>query len=291
VASKSLAGERTRWSDASHESAVERFYAHGASSQTEVHGGFLNFGLWEGGVESYLDAAHNLVARMADLLGLHGDSRLLDVACGMGAQDLHLSRCFPGIEVDALDVTWKHVERARRRAEQAGVSTGVRFHHGSATQLPFENDHFTHVMSIEGPEHFQTRRDFFAEARRVLRPGGVMALADYSITREARSPLEWHLVDLSRRLWKIPRENVWTAERYRKELIAAGFVDASVESVGALTFPGYYREQCQPAYRAEMRRIQGSMVEWLGHWIDVVTNLAYERGLVDYLLVRAVEPG
>jgi erythromycin 3''-O-methyltransferase len=283
-------GARTVWARASHERAVERFYSHGANSDTEIHEGFLNFGLWESGIDDYVVAAKNLVERMGRLLGLQPGSRLLDVACGMGAQDVHLQRTFGPLEIDAMDVTWRHVERAVRRARDARTDRGLRFHHGSATALPFGGGSFTHVMSIEGPEHFDTRRRFFAEARRVLRPGGVMALADYAVTRTARTPVEAAVVDVARRLWKIPRENVWTPARYRDELVAAGFALPSVEQVGALTFPGYYREQCRPAFRAEMRRLQGALVERLGHWINVVTNRAWERGLVDYVLVRAVRP-
>ncbi|MFN8642323.1 MAG: methyltransferase domain-containing protein [Candidatus Binatia bacterium] len=281
---------RQSWSSASHEASVERFYSQGVNSDTEIHRGFLNFGLWEDGVDEYVAAAQNLVRRMATMLGLGAGSRLLDVACGMGSQDVYLHRTVPGLEIDAVDVTWRHVERAVRRARDEGIEGGVRFHHGSATALPFAPRSFTHVMSIEGPEHFRTRRRFFAEARRVLRPGGVMALADYTITRAPRRAAERLVVDLSRRLWRIPRENLWTAAQYRDELRAAGFVDATVESVGPLTFPGYYREQCRPAFRAEMRRLQGQVKERLGHLIDVVTNRAYERGLVDYVLVRAVQP-
>ena len=98
------------------------------------------------------------------------------------------------------------------------------------------------------------------------------------------------MVDVARRLWRIPRENLWTAAQYRDELRAAGFSEVSVQPVGPLTFPGYYREQCRPAFRREMRRVQGPLLERLGHLIDVVTNRAYQRGLVDYVLVRAVEP-
>ena len=39
-----------------------------------------------------------------------------------------------------------------------------------------------------------------------------------------------------------------------------------------------------------MRRLQGPLVERLGHLIDVVTNRAYEMGLIDYVLVRTVKP-
>ena len=283
-------GTRTIWSAASHEHAVERFYSHGVNSETEIHRGFLNFGLWEDGVDDYVAAAQNLVHRIGTMLGLGPGARLLDVACGMGSQDVHLERTFGPLEIDAMDVTWRHVKRAMQRARDEGLAAGLRFHHGSATALPFPDASFTHLMSIEGPEHFRTRRRFFAEARRVLRPGGVMALADYTVTRTAKNPVEWMVVDLARRLWKIPRENLWTAARYREEVLAAGFGDVSIERVGALTFPGYYREQCRPAFRAEMRRLQGSVVERAGHLINVVTNRAYEHGLVDYVLVRAVEP-
>lgn len=281
---------RTSWSKASHEAAVERFYSRGANAETDIHRGFLNFGLWEHGVDDYVAAAQNMVRRLATMLGLSSGSRLLDVACGTGSQDAYLHRLVTGLEIDAVDVTWRHVERAVQRAREHGIVGGLRFHHGSATDLPFAARTFTHVMSIEGAEHFRTRRRFFAEARRVLRPGGVMALADYIITTEPRSALGWMVVDVSRRLWRIPRENLWTAAQYRDELRASGFCEVSVETVGPLTFPGYYREQCRPAFRQEMRRLQGQTLERLGHLIDVVTNRAYERGLVDYVLVRAVEP-
>jgi ubiquinone/menaquinone biosynthesis C-methylase UbiE len=285
------AGSRMSWARRSHERAVERFYSHGANSETEVHHGFLNFGLWERGIDDYVTAAENLVGRIGTMLGLAPGARLLDVACGMGAQDVYLQRRFGPLGIDAIDVTWRHVERARRRARDEASGAALRFHHGSATTLPFADASFTHVMSIEGPEHFRTRRRFFAEAYRVLDAGGVMALADYTIARPPRTVVQRAVVDVTRRLWKIPRENIWTVSQYREELSDAGFADVAIDEVGALTFPGYHREQTRPAFRAEMRRLQGRLVEQAGHFIDVVTYLAYARGLVDYVLVRAVKAG
>jgi erythromycin 3''-O-methyltransferase len=283
------ADARRTWSPDSHERAVERFYSHGVNSDTEIHHGFLNFGLWEPGVDDYVTAAENLVGRIGTMLGLAPGARLLDLACGMGAQDVYMERRFGPLRIDAMDVTWRHVERARRRAREEAAGAALRFHHGSATELPFGDATFTHVMSIEGPEHFRTRRRFFAEAHRVLAPGGVMALADYVITRPPRTIVQRAVVDVTRRLWKIPRENLWTVSQYRDELGAAGFADVTVDEVGALTFPGYHREQTSPAFRAEMRRLQGALVERLGHFINVMTYLSYARGLVDYVLVRAVK--
>jgi hypothetical protein len=118
-----------------------------------------------------------------------------------------------------------------------------------------------------------------------------MSLADYTVNGKPRNIVERGVLAVVLWMWKVPRENIWNADEYREQLRATGFRDVSLDHVGALTFPGYYAEQCRPAFRTEMRRLQGPLVEWLGHLIDVATNRAYEMGLIDYVLVRAVKPG
>jgi hypothetical protein len=67
---------RHTWASDSHEHAVERFYSRGVNGATEIHSGYLNFGLWEPGNDDYICAAENLVTHMAELLGLEPGSRL-----------------------------------------------------------------------------------------------------------------------------------------------------------------------------------------------------------------------
>ena len=280
--------ERKHWAPATQERAVERFYSHGAESFGEFHGGYLNFGLWEEGISDYLAAAENLVHRLGEFLGLKPGSRLVDVGCGMGPQDVYLFRKFGPIEIDAVDITWKHIELGRRRVRLAGCDGHVRFLHGSAVDLPFADQTFTSAMSIEGTIHFYTRERFLLETLRVLKPGGVVAIADYTIKRTPRNAFERALLRLARRLWRIPLENVVTAEAYRRTLTRLGFVNVSLQEVGALTYPGYYFEQrrCLP----ELARIRGFVAGRLGHLIDLVAYKAYTSGLVDYVLVRAEKP-
>src|SRR5712692_5137906 len=167
--------ERMCWATGSQEAAVERFYGQGAADFGEFHGGYLNFGLWEKGVGSYLQAAENLVHRLGTLLGLTGSSRLLDVACGMGTQDVYLFDHFGQPEIDAIDITWDHLRHAEDRARRRGCGQRVRFRHGSAVAISFADGAFTQLLSIEGPVHFGTRERFFHETLRVLEPGGVLA--------------------------------------------------------------------------------------------------------------------
>lgn len=286
-----LGASRKLWKRRSHESAVERFYSRGVHGETEIHRGYLNFGLWEDGIEDYVEAAEALVRRLGEEVGLGPRARLLDVGCGTGTQDIYLQRRFGPLQIDAVDVTWPHVERARRRARADGFAHCVRFHHGSATRLSFPDGTFTQLIGIEGPVHFLTRRAFFDEAHRVLAAGGVMGLADYALVRRPRGAIENALFDVARALWKVPRENVCTTEEYQEQLLAAGFCDVRVESFGPRTFPGYYREQRRPDFRREMERLQGKLLARVGTLINRAAYRAYEIGLVDYLLVRAAKGG
>ena len=182
--------ERKRWSSSAHERKVENLYSGGVENFANWHNGYLNFGLWESGNTDYIKAAENLVQRMGNILGLNETSRLLDVAPGMGTQDIYLLKNFAPESIDGLDVTWKHIEHGRRRSLEADAEDRVRFHHGTAIELPFPDGSFTHVLSIEGPEHFDTREKFLHEARRVLQPGGVIAMADFIVKNPPRNLIE-----------------------------------------------------------------------------------------------------
>lgn len=117
-----------------------------------------------------------------------------------------------------------------------------------------------------------------------------MALAEYVVGRPPRNPLERLLFDAARALWRVPRQNVWTVEEYRRQLVAAGFVHPTLDCVGVLMFPGFYAEQRRPAFRGEMERLQGRLLARAGAVVGFAANWAYDAGLVDYVLVRAETP-
>ena len=282
--------DRSVWSKATHEHKVENFYGWGAEHYGDFHNGYLNFGLWEEGIENFVDAAENLVRRMGTLLGLDESSRLLDVACGMGTQDVYLSRHFAPRSIDAVDVTWKHIEHGKLRARDAGCAERVRFHHGTATQLAFPDRHFSHLLSIEGTVHFDTRRQFLHEAFRVLEPGGRIGITDYSLKRAPASAPEKLIIELVRRLWRVPKENVNTSAEYVRHMEEAGFAEVDLKEIGALTIPGYYREQRRPETIAELAKIRGFVAGRLGGIIDVVLYRAFRMGLLEYVMVSAQKP-
>lgn len=280
--------ERKLWSAGAHERKVENLYSGGVENFADWHNGYLNFGLWENGITDYIKAAENLVHRMGTILGLTETSKLLDVAPGMGTQDIYLLKNFAPLSIDGLDVTWKHIEHGRRRSREADAEDRVRFHHGTAIELPFPDGSFTHVLSIEGPEHFDTREKFLHEANRVLQPGGVIAMADFIVKKAPRNLLEKLVAEAARKLWQVPRANVYSAEVYRQKMQEAGFENVEIQEIGASVIPGYYFEQMRPETIRAISKIRGFALARLGLLLDIAVYRGFTMGLLEYVLVRGV---
>jgi SAM-dependent methyltransferase len=279
---------RKTWKSSAHERKVENLYSGGVENFADWHNGYLNFGLWENGSADYITAAENLVHRMGSILGLNETSKLLDVAPGMGTQDIYLLNNFAPRSIDGLDVTWKHIEHGRRRSREAGAEERVRFHHGTAIELPFADSSFTHVLSIEGPEHFDTREKFLHEAKRVLQPGGVIAMADFIMKNQPRKLVEKLVAEAARKLWQVPRANVYSREVYHRKMQTAGFKEIEIEEIGASVIPGYYFEQMRPQTIKAISKIRGFALARLGLLLDIAVYRGFTMGLLEYVLVRGV---
>ena len=274
-----------------HERWIDRMYGHGEGSITDSHRGYLNFGLWDPGIEDYAAAAENLVAALGARLGLGPGARLVDVACGRGVQDFFLLRRFGALSIDAVDVTLRNVTTARAQAARHDGPGEVHFHHGSATRLPFADASFSHALSVEAAFHFDTREAFVGEAWRVLEPGGRLALADIVQARPARTRRERAIVEAACRLWRIPAANMGELSGYRTMLARQGFVVESIDHVGPRTFPGYYRAQRAPARRRELIAARGRVGATVGALLNYAAHRVFASGLLDYLLVSAVKEG
>jgi 2-polyprenyl-3-methyl-5-hydroxy-6-metoxy-1,4-benzoquinol methylase len=102
--------------------------------------------------------------------------RLLDVACGSG--QLALLAAQDGVNVTGVDIATNAVERARARAQAAGLP--ARFEEADAEDLPFEDGTFDVVTSLIGAM-FAPRPELVAqELLRVCAPGGTIAMANWT---------------------------------------------------------------------------------------------------------------
>jgi cyclopropane fatty-acyl-phospholipid synthase-like methyltransferase len=106
--------------------------------------------------------------------------RVLDLGCGTGTLAILAKQTVPDAEVIGLDGDPAILERARAKAEAAGVD--VRFDAGYSTELPYEPASFDRVLSTLFFHHLNTedKRRTLAEIARVLRPGGRLLVVDFT---------------------------------------------------------------------------------------------------------------
>ncbi len=102
--------------------------------------------------------------------------RVLDIACGTGNTALPEAR--RGALVTAVDIATNLLAQARERAAAEGLS--ITFDEGDAEQLPYADGSFDAAVTMFGAM-FAPRPELVAsECARVLRPGGLLAMANWN---------------------------------------------------------------------------------------------------------------
>lgn len=119
----------------------------------------------------------NWFAWIAKHAGIPQGARILDIGCGPGwLWDEGKSVFPPGLELTLADLSPAMVEDAVQRARAAGHYAEVDGYVVDASALPFADASFDAVLACHMLYHVQDARLALQELRRVLRPGGVIAI-------------------------------------------------------------------------------------------------------------------
>jgi len=132
---------------------------------------------WESGdfgqvARTIENVAEEFMAR----LPLQPGSRLLDAACGTG--NLAVLAARRGCVVSGIDIAGNLIAQARARAAAAGLQ--IDFKEGDVEALPFLGEQFDFVVSSFGVMFAPRPNVVVAELLRVTRPGGQIALANWT---------------------------------------------------------------------------------------------------------------
>jgi SAM-dependent methyltransferase len=110
-------------------------------------------------------------AELVNRLGSKSLSRVLEVAAGTGVVTRALASVLPDtVSIVATDLNQAMLDQA----SVVGTKRAVEWRQADAMQLPFRDGTFDAVVCQFGVMFFPEKSKAFSEARRVLRPGGVL---------------------------------------------------------------------------------------------------------------------
>lgn len=110
-----------------------------------------------------------LAERMLDRVSISSDGCLLDVGCGNGWLARLIAGRVPEAAVVGIDVSMEMVHQARLDCADL---VNVMFAPGAAEEIPWAEEYFTHVISIESAYYWRDPAKAAREIFRVAKPGG-----------------------------------------------------------------------------------------------------------------------
>ncbi len=116
--------------------------------------------------------------------GMH----ILDVGCGVGGSTRRLSH-ETGCRVTGIDLSDEYIDAAERLTQLLNMQSRVKFHAASALELPFDDNTFDGVWSIQMNMNVEDKLSWLQEAYRVLKPGGRTVL--YEVCGHKNTPVHF----------------------------------------------------------------------------------------------------
>jgi SAM-dependent methyltransferase len=187
--------------------------------------------------------ADDLARRLRSL----APARVLELACGTGVVTRALaSSLAPDVEIVATDLNPAMLEQAQSMA----IARPVQWRPADAMKLPFDDASFDAVVCQFGAMFFPDKPAAFAEARRVLKPGGTFLFSVWD--RIEDNELADVVVEAVARLFPAdpPRFLARTPHGYndvdviRSDVVAGGFASPVIET---LTLRGRAAKALEPA--------------------------------------------
>lgn len=188
-----------------------------------VWGEHVHHGLWTAGRETPGEAVEALVDTVGDRLGLLPGQVCVDIGCGYGSTARRLA-VTGGVRVTGFTLS---TEQARYAAAHAAPGVDIQVRDWLDNGLADASADA--AWAIESSEHMVDKPRFFAEAHRVLSPGGRFVICAWLAETGASGWKVRHLLEPICREGRLP--SMGTREEYEEMARQAGFTVIGYEDV------------------------------------------------------------
>ncbi|MCG8365106.1 MAG: methyltransferase domain-containing protein [Pseudanabaenales cyanobacterium] len=243
--------------------------------------------------KNFIKAKHDFVHEMVRWGGLEGlppGTTVLDVGCGIGGSSRILARDY-GFAVTGITISPQQVRRAQALTPP---DINAQFKVDDALNLSFPDASFDVVWSIEAGPHMPDKARYAQEMLRVLKPGGILVVADWNQRDDRRKPLNGWERPVMRQLldqWSHPAFS--SIEGFAEQLEATGLVAGRVTTTDWTqeTLPAWLDSIWQGIVRPE-GLLKFGVIGFIKSLREVPTfllmRLAFGAGLCRFGMFRAV---
>lgn len=279
--------------------AVARYYDTTLDLYEQMWGEHVHHGYWDPGEKpansgaSRRAATDRLVRELVAYAGIPAGVTVLDVGCGVGGPALYLAGPH-GCTVEGITLSPAQAARANEKAREAGLDGRARFLEMDALDNRYPDGSFDAVWALESLMHIPDRAAFFAEAMRLLRPGGRLAVATWAIKDGPLAADEDELVGQILHHQVMPSFS--SLEEHERLGVAAGFTDVAIvdwsDAVANSWDPEFALVDRPERGRTTMMRLaRGRGVDVLGFFYAGPLMLkGFETGVMRYGALRATKP-
>mmetsp|Transcript_25030 Transcript_25030/g.39585 ORF Transcript_25030/g.39585 Transcript_25030/m.39585 type:complete len:358 (+) Transcript_25030:71-1144(+) len=274
---------------------IAGFYDASSGVWEDVWGEHMHHGYYPEGVKvDHKEAQIDMINRSLDWAGVVKADNVVDVGCGIGGSSRHIARRYGG---RTTGITLSPVQAARATAlsEAQGLGDRCRFQVADALNMPFEENSFDLIWSMESGEHMPEKEKFVQGLARVCAPGGKVLVVtwchrDLEPGEAGLTPKEERLLNRINKAYYLPR---WcSVADYVAYAEAAGLADIKTAD---------WTDRIQAFWPAVVRSALGSPRNFWGMLRSGPKTVrgalamlwmiqGYNRGLIKFGLITATKP-
>ena len=234
----------------------------------------IHIGIYEGEKESIFDASRRTVEKMASLIKINKDMRILDLGSGYGGAARYLAKKY-GCRISCLNLSKKENERNREKNKKGELDNLIDVIDGNFEKIPFYDSTFDIVWSEDAMLHSGNKDKVFEEAFRVLKTGGELIFTDPMQSDDCPEGVLQPVLD------RIHLDSMGSFDFYKKTAADKGFKKKDIIDLSENLVQHYSRvhDELVRRYNAITeicsKEYIDRMLKGLNHWI--------EAGKKDYL--------
>jgi len=190
---------------------IADFYDASTGVWVEIWGDHLHHGYYEDNswrsLQQHQEAQVRMIEEILSWAEVDAPESVLDVGCGVGGSSRFLQKKY-GAKVTGITLSPKQRDQAANLSMKTGQGELCSFQVADALKMPFPDNSFDLIWSLESGEHMPQKAKFMSEMHRVCKPGGRIILVTWVhrdlADGESLKPKEQRLLDRISKAYHLP---------------------------------------------------------------------------------------